>query len=102
MDIGENHIMTPQIGAGIKDSTTNTFTGMVMGVVGNESTDTNSLKGKIDKTKKVGLIGYSDGKQSLFIDSKTGKACFGLPESDDGTNEGRIELVPGGISKIGN
>ena len=102
VDIGEDHIMTPQIGAGIKDSTTNTFTGMVMGVVGNESTDTNNLKGKIDKTKKVGLIGYSDGKQSLFIDSKTGKACFGLPESDDGTNEGRIELVPGGISKIGN
>ena len=70
-----------------------------MGVVDNTSTDDSS---KLDKISKVGLIGYSNGKQSIFIDSKTGRASFGLPEDDEQTNEGRIELVPGGVSKIGN
>lgn len=104
--IGDDYIMTPQIGAGVKDDTTNLFTGMVMGAIENTA----------DKINKVGLLGYSNGKQSVFIDSKTGRACFGLPEDDInivdsiendktatvGTNEGRIELIPGGISKIGN
>jgi len=101
VEIGEDHIMTPQVGAGIKDDTTNTFTGMVMGVIGNRVNSSGSRK-----AGKVGLMGYSNGRQSVFIDSETGKACFGLPEDDtnteEGTNEGRIELVPGGVSKIGN
>ena len=116
VDIGDDHIMTPQIGAGIKDSTTNTFTGMVMGVIGNTSTtsSTNNMS-KLNKVDKVGLVGYSNGQQSVFIDSRTGKAYFGLPGDDintlgvtndsnatTGTNEGRIELIPGGVSKIGN
>ena len=112
IDIGEDHIMTPQIGAGIKDDVTNTFTGMVMGVVGSVENENSINNKKVDKT---GLIGYYNGQQSLFIDSKTGAAYFGLPEDDVntinnqndanatiGTNEGRIELIPGGVSKIGN
>lgn len=99
--------MTPQIGAGIKDDTTNTFTGMVMGVIGNgNATKANTLAEKTKAADKTGLVGYYNGVQSVFIDSKTGSAYFGLPENDtdttDGLNEGRIELIPGGVSKIGN
>ena len=104
VEVGDDHILTPQVGAGVKDSTTNTFTGMVMGVVGQQASNKSSFAQK--KTEKVGLIGYSNGRQSVFIDSETGRASFGLPEDDtnteEGTNEGRIELVPGGVSKIGN
>ena len=110
VEIGDNHILTPQIGAGIKDDVTNTFTGMVMGVIGNSSVNNNSNDNnnnfKLKKANKIGLIGYSNGKQSLFIDSETGEASFGLPEEDNdtenSTNEARIKLVPGGLSKIGN
>ncbi len=107
IEIGDDHIMTPQIGAGIKDEVTNTFTGMVMGALSNMSNEDNSstaFESKIDENNaKVGLIGYSNGKQSVFIDSITGKATFGLPEDDSNlTNEGRIVLNPGGVSKIGN
>lgn len=105
IEIGDEHIMTPQIGAGVKNNTTNTFTGIVMGVIGNPTIDKKSSS-KFDNVNKVGLLGYSNGQQSVFIDSETGKACFGLPDKDidneNGTNEGRIELIPGGVSKIGN
>jgi len=90
---------------------------MVMGAISN-TIKINNNNSNIPKTKqidKIGLIGYLNGKQSMFIDSKTGAAYFGLPEDDInitngqndanetiGTNEGRIELIPGGISKIGN
>jgi hypothetical protein len=102
--VGDDHIMTPQVGAGIKDDTTNTFTGMVMGVVGNttESKENDSFLDKVNKVDKIGLIGYHNGQQSMFIDAKTGKATFGLPSKDNGFDEGRIELNPGGVSKIGN
>lgn len=104
IEIGDDHIMTPQIGAGIKDEVTNTFTGMVMGALSNMSNTSTSFGDKINENNaKVGLIGYSNGKQSVFIDSITGKATFGLPEDDSNlTNEGRIVLDPGGVSKIGN
>ena len=99
VEIGDDHIMTPQIGAGIKDDITNTFTGMVMGSISNTGNQTS----RFNQVNKIGLIGYSNGKQSIFIDAKTGKTCLGLPEDDDqNTNEGRIILNPGGDSKIGN
>lgn len=105
IEIEDDHIVAPQVGAGIKDEKTNLFTGMVMGSINNTSDDNdNSITTKIKKANKVGLIGYSNGIQSLFIDAETGKTCFGLPSDDKETNidEGRIELVPGGVSKIGN
>jgi len=72
---------------------------MVMGTINNVSVDNDDDN---KQATKVGLVGYSNGKQSLFIDSETGKATFGLPESNDNASEGRIELNPGGVSKIGN
>lgn len=90
----ENYILAPQIGAGAKDNE-NKFTGIVMGTAQTYDED--------DPT--IGLLGYSAGKQSIWLDAETGKAVFGLPEDQASTNneytEGRIELVPGGESKIG-
>ena len=90
----ENYILAPQIGAGYKDDN-NRFTGVVMGTAQTYDQD----------EPDVGLLGYSAGKQSIFLDAETGNATFGLPEDQASTSnqytEGRIELVPGGESKIG-
>ena len=90
----KNYILAPQIGAGYKDDN-NRFTGVVMGTA--QTYD--------QSEPDVGLLGYSEGKQSIFLDAETGNAIFGLPEDQASTNnhytEGRIELIPGGESKIG-
>ena len=90
----ENYILAPQIGAGSKDNN-NRFTGVVMGTAQTYDQD----------EPVIGLLGYSHGKQSIWLDSETGNAIFGLPEDQASTNnqytEGRIELIPGGDSKIG-
>ena len=92
-----NYIMAPQVGAGVKNDD-NTFTGVVMG-----KATTYDLE-----EEQVGLLGYSSGRQSIFLDAKTGNATFGLPEQDErdesqkSLSEGRIELRPGGLSSIAN
>lgn len=99
------YIVAPQIGAGEKD-TNNRFTGIVMG-------KTETYTGGGDTEKQTGLFGYADGLQSIFLDAKTGAATFGLPDVEGGHyqnmqrtksddyGEGRIELRPSGVSKIG-
>ena len=99
------YIVAPQIGAGEKDSN-NRFTGIVMG-------KTETYTGGAENEKQVGLFGYSDGLQSIFLDAETGDATFGLPDVEDGHyinsnreasdnyQEGRIELRPGGESIVG-
>ena len=90
----ENYILAPQIGAGEKDKE-NKFTGVVMGTSKTYDSDKSS----------VGLMGYSHGKQSIFLDAESGSATFGLPEQQASQNnhfeEGRIKLIPGGESYIG-
>ena len=49
---------------------------------------------------KIGLMGFFDGRQSIFLDSRTGSATFGLKDGTD--MDGCIELIPGGTSKIAN
>lgn len=100
----ENYILAPQIGAGEKNEQ-NQFTGIVMG----KATTYDKVKnenGELVGDTSIGLLGYADGKQSIWLDAKSGKAVFGLPESQASPgnkyNEGRIELVPGGTSSIGN
>lgn len=95
----KNYILAPQIGAGVKNSE-NQFTGIVMGkAVTYPGVD-------IKESDSIGLLGYADGKQSIWLDAETGNATFGLPESrtedDNKYTEGRIELRPGGTSRIGN
>lgn len=90
----ENYVLAPQIGAGKKNEN-NQFTGILMGT--SQTYD--------QKEEQVGLLGYSEGKQSIWLDAKTGNAIFGLPENnatqENRFTEGRIELKPGGESKIG-
>ena len=97
------YILAPQIGAGYKgkdpndSKRDNVFTGIVMGQA--KTYDDN------DEKNTTGLLGYSGGKQSIWLDAVTGKAVFGLPSDagsqDKGYNEGRIKLIPGGNSQIG-
>lgn len=93
----EDYILAPQIGAGIKNSQTNSFTGLVMGSISNKTENGYA-------SEKVGLMGFSEGKQSVFIDAKTGSAEFGLAadgsSEDRPYSEGRIKLTPGGTSEI--
>lgn len=94
----ERYILAPQIGAGKKNVDDNTFTGLLMGI---EKTYTQEN----EPEQRVGLLGYNHGKQSIWMDAESGKTILGLPE-DDAVNagnpltEGRIELVPGGTSRI--
>ena len=100
-DKGErSYILAPQIGAGIKNDD-NSFTGIVMG---SRFESVEDAEGKVTEQNDVGLFGYSKGEQSIFLDAKTGKAVFGLPEDSgrDGGYEGRIILTPGGESTIAN
>lgn len=97
-----SYILAPQIGAGIKGKD-NSFTGIVMGSRFEQVED---AEGKVTEQNDVGLFGYHEGKQSIFLDSKTGNAVFGLPEEQadkgNGNYEGRIILTPGGKSTIAN
>lgn len=98
----ENYVLAPQIGAGIKNDE-NKFTGILMGEV--KTYTGNKVYGE---NHCVGLLGYAQGRQSIWLDAETGNATFGLPEQQafgDNENtpqlEGRIELRPTGTSKIG-
>lgn len=97
-----SYILAPQIGAGIKGKD-NSFTGVVMGSRFEQVED---AEGKVTEQNDVGLFGYHKGRQSIFLDSKTGNAVFGLPEEQadegNGNYEGRIVLTPGGKSTIAN
>ena len=115
------YIVAPQMGAGIKNED-NTFSGVVMGReklydghVDSEGKTTNEID-------NLGLLGFSHGQRSFFLNSEDGSAIFGLPQThgtytDEGEwivnslgelekvtsyTEGRIEFHPGKTSKIGN
>lgn len=63
------YLLAPQVGAGIKNRYYNTFTGIVMGVK------------KFNKTsnQQIGLFGYNEGIQSMFLNAEDGSAIFGNP-----------------------
>lgn len=94
-----SYILAPQIGAGVKNDD-NSFTGIVMGsrVTQVEETDKNNNT-TIKDQNDVGLFGYSNGQQSIFLDAQTGKATFGLPENDTDNYRGRIVLDPTGSGR---
>ena len=100
-----SYILAPQIGAGVKNDD-NSFTGIVMGsrVTQVEETSDDGKTTTIKDQNDVGLFGYSNGQQSIFLDAQTGKATFGLPEDDTDNYRGRIVLDPtnGGRSTIAN
>lgn len=94
----DNYILAPQIGAGEKNEK-NQFTGVLMGKA--TTYDALDKEGNIESTSEIGLLGYHEGQQSIFLDANTGNATFGLPSAGNGLYNGRIELVPGGTSRIG-
>ena len=66
VDIGDDYILTPWMGAGKKDEDTeNKFTGILMGAVMKRS------------GRHIGLFGYSKEIQTLFLDAEKGSAIFG-------------------------
>ena len=69
------YILSPQIGAGAKNED-NTFTGVLMGEV--------RTKDKSD----IGLLGYSSGDRTFFLNSQNGSAIFGK------NNGGQIIIDP--------
>lgn len=70
-------ILAPQIGAGSKNAN-NQFTGVVMG----EVKESNAI------SADIGLIGYSEGQRSFFLDAQTGKTILGT------AGDGQIVLDP--------
>ena len=70
------YILSPQVGAGKKEN--GLFTGVLLG----EAKEANS------NISKIGLLGYNEGEQSLFIDAETGGAVFGK------NNGGQIVIDP--------
>lgn len=69
LETGDGYLLAPQIGAG-KKSSDNTFTGIVMGV--------KQVAEKSKTNQKIGLFGYSEGAQSIFLDAESGSATFGV------------------------
>lgn len=65
----DGYILSPVVGAGEKDDSTNLFTGVLMGTVGYYSG--NSIK------KSTGLFGFNEGIQTFNIDSETGNVTLG-------------------------
>jgi len=88
LELGDGYLIAPQMGAGIKDSV-NRFTGIVMGV----------KQVKEGTRGDIGLFGYNEGIQSIFLNAKTGSATFGQ------RGEGQIIFEPSAkqaIIKSGN
>ena len=66
--VEDGYILTPQVGAGKKEN--GLFTGVVMGV--------KQVGVKSSTNQRIGMFGYYQGKQSLFLNAKDGSAVFGL------------------------
>lgn len=88
IDINEEngYILSPQIGAGKKNAD-NSFSGILMGEVKEYHTG--------EELSHTGIIGYSGGKKTLFINAEDGSAIFGkfATESSD-TASGQIIVDP--------
>lgn len=81
VQINEDSILSPRVGAGKKDD--NGFTGVIMGVLKEypENVDTEEI------VEKVGLFGYSNSQRSFFLNSANGSAVFGA-------GRGRLAIDP--------
>lgn len=84
LETGEDYLIAPQVGAGIKDNN-NQFTGIVIG----------AAKSKTSGTTKTGLFGYHSGVQSIFLDAAKGSATFG----ESGKGQIIIDPSDGGKGK---
>lgn len=90
-------ILSPQMGAGIKNAK-NQFTGLIMGAAKVE-TDSQAYD-------KVGLMGYSEGEETIFLNAEDGQATFGKKGSGQiifspktATNEEQAIIKQGNYSE---
>ena len=74
VEIGEDYMLTPQIGAGVKEND-NTLTGIV---IGKTYETTNNTK------KDIGLFGYQKGIRTIFLNAQDGSATFGVKDGEHG------------------
>ena len=68
LELGDGYLIAPQVGAGYKDQF-NRFTGMVIGV--------KQVQERSNTDQKIGMFGYYNGAQSLFLNATDGSAIFG-------------------------
>lgn len=80
VEIGDNHILSPQVGAGIKNDSNNTFTGVVIGKDFDNTKD----------TVEIGLFGINEGKRTIFLNATNGSATFGLKQKGTGC----LQIMP--------
>lgn len=69
IDDTDGFILAPEIGAGRKEGTNNSFTGVLMGEIITDNDGT--------EKSEVGLFGYDQGIRSFFLDSQDGSARIG-------------------------
>lgn len=90
IQIGEDYLLALQVGAGRKDSF-NRFTGVTIGQ--------RNIKSGSTYEAQLGLFGYYQDKQSIFLNAEDGSATFGI------SGDGQIIIQPGmgkAIIKSGN
>ena len=73
-------ILSPQVGAGFKEDD-NSFTGVLIGSSRrpkkSKEEENSSDLSKLDKNQDIGLLGYSKGERTIFLNSQNGSAIFG-------------------------
>ena len=70
------YILSPLVGAGEKNSSTNTFTGVLMGTIGYYNGSSFE--------KNTGLFGFSEGIQTFSVDAETGNVVLGAKDNETG------------------
>lgn len=80
-----DYLFAPQIGAGRKEED-NSFTGMVMGL--------RKRHLEVGSTMDVGLFGYYQGLETMFLNAEDGSAYFGAP------GKGQIIIKPASADNV--
>ena len=91
LDEKSGYILSPVVGAGEKNESTNEFTGVLMGTVG--YFDGGSVK------EQTGLFGFAgENGQSFFLDAETGDITLGVPGSAQlkyNVNQAELSILGG-------
>ena len=83
----DEFLFAPQLGAGVKNNATGTFTGLIMG-------KKKPASGYDNNKTQIGLFGYKDTIETISLNAETGKLSLGA------ASKGQIILDPNGTSRI--
>lgn len=89
-DTGSSYLMSNMIGAGSKNEN-DKFSGVLLGEIVSTHKDPSSKT-----TSEQGIMAYSNGERTFFLNAEDGSAVFGSTES------GAITIQPASIDKNGN